>query len=698
MPSPHRVTPRVLHLARVVLPLIPFALAHVSAQSAPPPTPPLRLSDFVVTPSRFGVGERTGTVAATLTQSELATLPQIGEDVYRALVRIPGVAADDFTAKFWVRGAANGKLLARLDGVTLIEPFHLKDIDGALAIIDLPAVSRLDLLTGGFTADYGNRTAAVLNLETDFSASPQPATSLGLSLSGVRAAHTGHFAGDRGRWRLTARHGYPDLALRLEGRDDELFPRYYDASFRADYILSPQHTLSLHALHAGDTLKVKQKNDPELNSDYTSNYLWARWRANPNARLAGETVLSFARLDTDRRGEGAFDNTLALKLSDQRQLNTTALRSDWSLELSPHTLLRTGFEATHHTSAYDYQLLRDNNGVQNGVLTVARRTADTHLRPAGDRFGTFITTRLQAPGALILEPGLRFDHDSATGDDDVSPRLAAALALGARTTLRASWGTYAQAQGLHELSVPDGETRLNRAEVAEHRIVGLEHRLAANLSLRLEAYERLTRHVRPRWDNTVNLYNIFPEIQSDRTRLAPSSARARGVEVLLERRTQRGVGWTASYALARAEDILNGRAVPAARDQRHTVRLEATYALNTRWNFSASWHYHSGWPTTEVTYILIPLNNGKRYAQRVVGPAYAAQLPDYHRLDLRATRRWEFRRSQLTASVDLFNAYNRTNLIGYAYSPVVSGTTVKTSREARDLLPLLPSVGVTWEF
>ena len=698
MPSPHRVTPRVLHLARVVLPLIPFALAHVSAQSAPPPPPPLRLSDFVVTPSRFGVGERTGTVAATLTQSELATLPQIGEDVYRALVRIPGVAADDFTAKFWVRGAANGKLLARLDGVTLIEPFHLKDIDGALAIIDLPAVSRLDLLTGGFTADYGNRTAAVLNLETDFPASPKPATSLGLSLSGVRAAHTGHFAGDRGRWRLTARHGYPDLALRLEGRDDELFPRYYDASFRADYILSPQHTLSLHALHAGDTLKVKQKNDPELNSDYTSNYLWARWRANPNTRLAGETVLSFARLDTDRRGEGAFDNTLALKLSDQRQLNTTALRSDWSLELSPHTLLRTGFEATHHTSAYDYQLLRDNYVVQNGVLTVARRTADTHLRPAGDRFGTFITTRLQTPGALILEPGLRFDHDSATGDDDISPRLAAALALGARTILRASWGTYAQAQGLHELSVPDGETRLNRAEVAEHRIVGLEHRLAANLSLRLEAYERLTRHVRPRWDNTVNLYNIFPEIQSDRTRLAPSSARARGVEVLLERRNQRGFGWTASYALARAEEILNGRAVPAARDQRHTVRLEATYALNTRWNFSASWHYHSGWPTTEVSYILIPLNNGKRYAQRVVGPAYAAQLPDYHRLDLRATRRWEFRRSQLTASVDLFNAYNRTNLIGYAYSPVVSGTTVKTSREARDLLPLLPSVGVTWEF
>jgi len=71
----------------------------------------------------------------------------------------------------------------------------------------------------------------------------------------------------------------------------------------------------------------------------------------------------------------------------------------------------------------------------------------------------------------------------------------------------------------------------------------------------------------------------------------------------------------------------------------------------------------------------------------VVGPAYAAQLPDYHRLDLRATRRWDFRRSTLTAYLDIFNAYDRTNLVGYAYTPVITGTTVTTTREVRDLLP-----------
>ncbi|MEI6053452.1 MAG: hypothetical protein WCQ44_12175, partial [Opitutaceae bacterium] len=113
MPSPPRVTPCALHLARILVPLLACLLVNSPAQ-VPTDNTPLRLADFVVAPSRFGVGEHVGSVAATLTQSELATLPQIGEDVYRTLVRLPGVAADDFTAKFWVRGAANGKLLARL--------------------------------------------------------------------------------------------------------------------------------------------------------------------------------------------------------------------------------------------------------------------------------------------------------------------------------------------------------------------------------------------------------------------------------------------------------------------------------------------------------------------------------------------------------------------------------------------------------
>ena len=114
--------------------------------------PPVKLAEFVVAPSRFGVADIATTVAASLTASELEVLPQVGDDLFRSIARLPGLAADDVSAQFWVRGAPHSEVLARLDGVDLLEPFHLKDVDGALSIVDPAIIRWLDLSTGGVSA------------------------------------------------------------------------------------------------------------------------------------------------------------------------------------------------------------------------------------------------------------------------------------------------------------------------------------------------------------------------------------------------------------------------------------------------------------------------------------------------------------------------------------------------------------------
>ena len=158
--------------------------AALSAQVAV--EPPLRLAEVVVTPSRFGVTSTSTAAAASLTAEQLEVLPQLGDDLYRSITRLSGLAADDISAQFWVRGAPHGELLARLDGVDLIEPFHLKDVDGALAIVDPAVIQRLDLTTGGFAAEFGDRLAGVLIMETKSDA--RPLTALNLSLTGVGAS------------------------------------------------------------------------------------------------------------------------------------------------------------------------------------------------------------------------------------------------------------------------------------------------------------------------------------------------------------------------------------------------------------------------------------------------------------------------------------------------------------------------------
>src|SRR6185436_15178279 len=127
----------------------------------------------------------------------------IGDDLYRSIARLPGLAADDYTAAVWVRGAPNSELLARLDGVELIEPLHLQDVDGALSIVDPAAIRRLDLVTGGFTADFGDRLAGVLTMETKSPATRH--TALELSLTGIGASHAGSFAQGAGRFIVAGR-------------------------------------------------------------------------------------------------------------------------------------------------------------------------------------------------------------------------------------------------------------------------------------------------------------------------------------------------------------------------------------------------------------------------------------------------------------------------------------------------------------
>ncbi|MBI5771109.1 MAG: TonB-dependent receptor [Verrucomicrobia bacterium] len=668
--------------------LIAFARAQTAPES------PVKLAEFVVTPSQFGVADQRSASLASLTSTELDTLPQVGDDLFRSIARLPGLSAADFTASFWVRGAPNSQVLARLDGAQLIEPFHLKDVDGALSIIDPRSISRLDLITGGFGADYGDRQAGVLTLDTR--TPTRKRTGLELSLTGVGAHSEGVFAANRGRWLVSARRGYPDIALRVAHRDDEVSPRYYDAFAKVEYEPAAGHTLSFHVLHAGDTFRYHRKNNPDLVSDYDSDYAWARWRGAAGPQLNGEAVLAFTRLTWGRNGAGTMDG-YPFFLRDHRSLRQVSLRNDWSLTLGERALVRSGFEAATGSARYNYGFSHQFNSVSAGRQIVVTDTRSVAPNPDGDTLGAFVAARVQPLGALVLEPGLRFDRHTASRDRDVSPRFNAALPLG-RATLRAAWGLYFQSQGLHELAANAGDTRFYRSEQAEHRVLSVETPLARGLGLRVEAYERLMTHVRPRWENLDNAYDLFPEAQDDRVRLNPSRGRARGVEFLLTGRAASRLTWNATYALARAEELLVGRWTPRARDQRHTFYVDTTYTPSPRWQFSAAWQYHSGNPTTDVAYSLATLTNGRRVLVSANDPIYGLRLPGYHRLDARLTRKITLARGELRLFLDVFNAYDRDNLVGYDHNVVVSGTTVTDTRKPRKQLPLLPSVGGSWEF
>jgi hypothetical protein len=111
------------------------------------------LSELVVAPGTFGILDEVSDFALqTLTRDQIQTFPQLGEDVFRSLRRLPGIASGDISTKLHLRGGRERELLYLLDGMELYEPYHLKDFEGTLGVIDIQAIGGIDLHAGGWTS------------------------------------------------------------------------------------------------------------------------------------------------------------------------------------------------------------------------------------------------------------------------------------------------------------------------------------------------------------------------------------------------------------------------------------------------------------------------------------------------------------------------------------------------------------------
>src|SRR5579862_1487700 len=110
--------------------------------------------------ARNGLSPKTGSSQYTFQQSDIDALPQGDNTAFNdLLVRAPGVANDNF-GQLHIRGD-HANIQYRINGVILPE-----GITGFGSSLDTRSASRVDLLTGALPAQYGYRTAGVVEIET----------------------------------------------------------------------------------------------------------------------------------------------------------------------------------------------------------------------------------------------------------------------------------------------------------------------------------------------------------------------------------------------------------------------------------------------------------------------------------------------------------------------------------------------------
>ncbi len=190
----------------------------------------------------------------------------------------------------------------------------------------------------------------------------------------------------------------------------------------------------------------------------------------------------------------------------------------------------------------------------------------------------------------------------------------------------------------------------------------------------------------------------MPELQADRVRLDPSKATAKGLELSADRTTG-AWNWWASYTWSKVTDRIDDRDVPRSWDQRHAAQGGFAWH-NEVWNFSVAASVHTGWPKTSLSLVEAGLDSdGEPVFDAVPGPRNQSRHPTFSSVDARLSRRFKVPRGSLLAFIEISNLFNRKNVCCLDWDLEEDAAGNETLEFSEDYwLPLLPAIGVLWEF
>ena len=118
------------------------------------------------------------------------------------------------------------------------------------------------------------------------------------------------------------------------------------------------------------------------------------------------------------------------------------------------------------------------------------------------------------------------------------------------------------------------------------------------------------------------------------------------------------------------------------------------------WEFALAAGVHTGWPTTDLSLEQAGTDvNGDPVYVAVPGPRNALRHGTFASLDFRLSREFNVSRGSLTAFVEVSNVTNRRNECCVDWDIILDGNGNLVLEQSLDYwLPLLPAIGVLWEF
>lgn len=508
-------------------------------------------------------------------------------DVFRALQFLPGVlTSSQISSGLYVRGGSPDQNLVLLDGSTVYNPSHLF---GFISAFNPDAIKDVELIKGGYPAEYGSRLSAVLNLTQKDGNRDEYEGVASLGLISSRGSFQGPIG--NGAFFLGGRRTYLDLLLGALPEDpNEPLPNFnfYDLNAKVTQDLGENDKIFLSGFMSADKLVLDAPGiDFEVGIGNTNGAF--RW-----THVFGDNLFTSVNLGGSRYVNGFTGNNGGFSFKIENTILDYTARADLEWFASDELTIKTGYEGTSYTFGYmqnfsgNADTVAQSGTISEGGLTNFTVSDYTHAY--------YLQGNYQLSDLFSVQTGLRFNYWDSSKIFTIDPRIAVRYQFQEDIVLKASWGIFHQY--LRLATQPDFtffDTWLPTdntvpASKATHYIFSVETKPFEGYDMNFDFYYKDLRNI-----SELKVNNTQGRTVSDV--FFTGDGEAYGAEFFLQKKMGALTGWVGyglGYVFGQFDSVNQGRIFRPKYDRRHDIKIVGLYKLNQAWEFGATFTFQSG--------------------------------------------------------------------------------------------------------
>ncbi|MEY3941997.1 MAG: hypothetical protein RIR07_883, partial [Bacteroidota bacterium] len=307
----------------------------------------------------------------SLSMKSVKNLPVLlGEtDILKAIQLMPGVqSGTEGTSGFYVRGGGPDQNLMLIDGVPVYNVNHLF---GFFSVFNADAINSVDLIKGGFPANYGGRLSSVLDVRMKEGNRKEWKATGAIGLISSKLTVEGPLWKDRTSVLLSARRTYLDVLAQplIAAQDPNTRGGYYfyDLNGKINHQINRNHQIYLSYYQGLDEAYARTSDSYEFNGTRYTNTLdnslnWgnqiatARWSWVISPQLFSNATATYSRYRfiTDIQGEDREEDPTGSRTTRFAIAYLSSIEDvggKWDFEYRPaaNTTFKWGASVTQHT-------------------------------------------------------------------------------------------------------------------------------------------------------------------------------------------------------------------------------------------------------------------------------------------------------------------------------------------------------------